>query len=60
MKILVGQHELKIDKKDKVNQNEYKVTKCEFEFDKIKGMKDVSLVFMPGSYFDLESIEFKK
>ena len=33
MKILVGQHELKIDKKDKVNQNEYKVTKCEFEFD---------------------------
>ena len=36
------------------------VTECEFEFDKIKGMKDVSLVFMPGSYFDLESIEFKK
>ncbi len=35
-------------------------TECEFEFDKIKGMKDVSLVFMPGSYFDLESIEFKK
>ena len=33
MKILVGKHELKIDKKDKVNQNEYKVTKCEFEFD---------------------------
>ena len=33
MKILVGQHELKIDKKDKVNQNEYKITKCEFEFD---------------------------
>ena len=33
MKILVGQHELQIDKKDKVNQNEYKITKCEFEFD---------------------------
>ncbi len=33
MKILVGQHEIKIDKKDKVNQNEYKVTECEFEFD---------------------------
>ena len=33
MKILVGQHDLQIDKKDKVNQNEYKVTKCEFEFD---------------------------
>lgn len=35
-------------------------TECEYEFDKIKGMKDVSLVFMPGSCFDLESIEFKK
>lgn len=33
MKILVGQHDLQIDKKDKVNQNEYKITKCEFEFD---------------------------
>ena len=33
MKILVGQHDLQIDKKDKINQNEYKVTKCEFEFD---------------------------
>lgn len=36
------------------------VCERDFEFDKIKGMKDVSLVFMPGSYFDLESIEFKK
>ena len=33
MKILVGQHDLQIDKKDKINQNEYKITKCEFEFD---------------------------
>ena len=35
-------------------------TEREFEFDIIKGMKNVSLVFMPGSYFDLESLEFKK
>ena len=33
MKILVGQHDLQIDKKDIINQNEYKITKCEFEFD---------------------------
>ena len=33
MKIIVGQHEIKLDKENKVNQNEYKITKCEFEFD---------------------------
>lgn len=32
MKIFVGQHEIQIEKENIVNQNEYKVTKCQFEF----------------------------
>ena len=32
MKILVKEHELQLEKEKKVNQNEYNITKCEFEF----------------------------
>ena len=33
-------------------------TRCEFEFEKIKGMKNVSFVFMPGSCFDFMDFTF--
>ena len=32
MKIIVKPHDIEIQKTEKVNENEYKITKCEFEF----------------------------
>lgn len=32
MKIIVNPHDIQIRKSEKVNENEYKITKCEFEF----------------------------
>lgn len=53
MKIIVGKHELKIEK-EIINEKEINITKCEFEFD-----EDITNDFVKDVYFTLNDETYK-